>query len=208
MSRTPRRLMLAVAAFAFGVTAISASVPSSAATAATSAAAASSTTYPVQITAANGTITIPSRPTAIVSMSPTATEMLYAIGAGSQVKAVDSYSDYPKNAPRTKLNADDTQRGGDRRLQARPGGGGGRHDRVDGAAGQVRDTGAVRSGRHRPEPGVPAVRRARARPRITWPRPRPRSPRSRGRSRRSWPARRSTPSRSRTTSSSTRPTTR
>ena len=53
----------------------------------------------------NGTITIPARPTAIVSMSPTATEMLYAIGAGSQVKAVDSYSDYPKSAPMTKLNA-------------------------------------------------------------------------------------------------------
>jgi iron complex transport system substrate-binding protein len=105
MSRTTRRLMLAVAAFAFGVTAISTSLPSSAATSATSAVAASSTTYPVQITAANGTITIPSRPTAIVSLSPTATEMLYAIGAGSQVKAVDSYSDYPKNAPHTKLNA-------------------------------------------------------------------------------------------------------
>jgi iron complex transport system substrate-binding protein len=33
--------------------------------------------------------------------------MLYAIGAGSQVKAVDSYSDFPKTAPRTKLNAED-----------------------------------------------------------------------------------------------------
>jgi len=119
MSKTPRRLMLAAAAFAFGVTAISASVPSFAATSATSAAAATSTaadtsaaaaastTYPVQITAANGTVTIPSRPIAIVSLSPTATEMLYAIGAGSQVKAVDSYSDYPKNAPRTKLNAEE-----------------------------------------------------------------------------------------------------
>jgi len=31
--------------------------------------------------------------------------MLYAIGAGSQVKAVDSLSDYPANAPRTKLSA-------------------------------------------------------------------------------------------------------
>ena len=30
--------------------------------------------------------------------------MLYAIGAGSQVKAVDKYSDYPKNAPRTTLD--------------------------------------------------------------------------------------------------------
>jgi iron complex transport system substrate-binding protein len=106
MSSTPRRLLLAAAGFIFGVTTISTSMPSSAATSA-SASAASSTTYPVKITAANGTITVPSRPTAIVSLSPTATEMLYAIGAGKQVKAVDSYSDYPKNAPRTKLNAED-----------------------------------------------------------------------------------------------------
>ena len=40
-----------------------------------------------------------------MSLSPTATEMLYAIGAGSQVKAVDSLSDYPPQAPRTKLSA-------------------------------------------------------------------------------------------------------
>ena len=46
-----------------------------------------------------------SRPRAILSLSPTATEMLYAIGAGSQVKAVDSLSDYPPQAPRTKLSA-------------------------------------------------------------------------------------------------------
>jgi iron complex transport system substrate-binding protein len=31
--------------------------------------------------------------------------MLFAIGAGSQVKAVDSYSDYPPGAPVTKLDA-------------------------------------------------------------------------------------------------------
>jgi iron complex transport system substrate-binding protein len=31
--------------------------------------------------------------------------MLYAIGAGAQVKAVDSLSDYPRQAPRTKLSA-------------------------------------------------------------------------------------------------------
>ena len=31
----------------------------------------------------------------IVSLSPTATEMLFAIGAGDQVVAVDQYSDYP-----------------------------------------------------------------------------------------------------------------
>jgi iron complex transport system substrate-binding protein len=98
MSRTPRRLVLAVAS-TFGLVAFSTGVPSSAAT------SQSSTTYPVQIAAANGNITVPARPTAIVSLSPTATEMLYAIGAGGQVKAVDSFSDYPKNAPRTKLDA-------------------------------------------------------------------------------------------------------
>jgi iron complex transport system substrate-binding protein len=91
--------MLAIAAATFSLTALGASGPSSAATASASAA------YPMKVVAANGTITIPAKPTAIVSMSPTATEMLYAIGAGSQVKAVDSYSDYPKNAPHTKLDA-------------------------------------------------------------------------------------------------------
>jgi iron complex transport system substrate-binding protein len=43
-------------------------------------------------------------PHRIVSLSPTATETLFAIGAGSQVVAVDNDSTYPKNAPRTKLS--------------------------------------------------------------------------------------------------------
>ena len=38
-------------------------------------------------------------PTAIVSLSPTATEMLFAIGAGPQVLAVDEYSYWPPEAP-------------------------------------------------------------------------------------------------------------
>ncbi|MDO9176419.1 MAG: CoA transferase, partial [Actinomycetota bacterium] len=37
-------------------------------------------------------------PQAIVSLSPTATEMLFAIGAGDQVIAVDDYSNYPAEA--------------------------------------------------------------------------------------------------------------
>lgn len=60
--------------------------------------------FPVTVTAANGTVKVSKKPTAIVSLSPTATEMLYAIGAGSQVKAVDNDSDYPAKAPRTKLS--------------------------------------------------------------------------------------------------------
>ena len=43
-------------------------------------------------------------PKRIVSLSATATETLFAIGAGDQVVAVDERSDYPKNAPRTKLS--------------------------------------------------------------------------------------------------------
>jgi iron complex transport system substrate-binding protein len=60
--------------------------------------------FPVTVTTAAGTAHLTSRPDAIVSLSPTATEMLYAIGAGSQVKAVDDDSDYPKQAPMTKLS--------------------------------------------------------------------------------------------------------
>ena len=103
MSSITRRMMVVIAALTFGITAVSTSFPSPTAAAATS----TSTAFPVTISAANGTITVPARPTAIVSMSPTATEMLYVIGAGSQVRAVDSYSTFPKNAPRTKLNEDD-----------------------------------------------------------------------------------------------------
>ena len=40
-----------------------------------------------------------------MSLSPTATEMLFAIGAGGQVVAVDSNSNYPAEAPRTELSA-------------------------------------------------------------------------------------------------------
>jgi iron complex transport system substrate-binding protein len=66
--------------------------------------AAAGGTFPITETAANGSVHIAKRPVAILSLSPTATEMLYAIGAGSQVKGVDNDSDYPPQAPRTKLS--------------------------------------------------------------------------------------------------------
>lgn len=53
-------------------------------------------TYPVTVTTSGGELTISAQPTAIVSLSPTATEMLYAIGAGDQVVAVDKNSNYPE----------------------------------------------------------------------------------------------------------------
>ena len=61
--------------------------------------------FPVTVATAGGKVHLTSRPDTIVSLSPTATEMLYAIGAGAQVKAVDSDSDYPATAPITKLSA-------------------------------------------------------------------------------------------------------
>jgi iron complex transport system substrate-binding protein len=45
-------------------------------------------------------------PSCIVSLSPTATETLYAIGAGPQVQAVDTDSDYPTSGlPKKRINA-------------------------------------------------------------------------------------------------------
>ena len=61
--------------------------------------------FPVTVTTAAGSVHLASRPDSIVSLSPTVTEMLYTIGAGKQVKAVDSLSDYPASAPVTKLSA-------------------------------------------------------------------------------------------------------
>jgi iron complex transport system substrate-binding protein len=60
--------------------------------------------FPVFIRAANGGVEVPRRPGRIVSLSPTATEMLFAIGAGAQVVAVDDQSDYPAGAPATELS--------------------------------------------------------------------------------------------------------
>jgi iron complex transport system substrate-binding protein len=44
-------------------------------------------------------------PKRIVSLSPTATEMLFAVGAGDQVVAVDNNSNFPTDAPVTDLSA-------------------------------------------------------------------------------------------------------
>lgn len=67
-------------------------------------AAAGGSSFPVTLTASNGKVTIKAKPLRIVSLAPTATEDLYAVGAGPQVVAVDQDSDYPANAPVTKLS--------------------------------------------------------------------------------------------------------
>ncbi|MGH8861762.1 MAG: ABC transporter substrate-binding protein, partial [Jatrophihabitantaceae bacterium] len=103
-----RRALLAVAVVSLSLTAGCAGSGSAGPSRQPAAASTSSTTaapFPVTVRSTNGSVTIAAEPAAIVSLSPTATEMLYAIGAGAQVKAVDKDSDYPRGVPRTALNS-------------------------------------------------------------------------------------------------------
>ncbi len=87
------------------VAAATSSAPATSASAVSSASAASSAaSFPVTVTAANGAVTIKSAPARIVSLSPTLTEDLYAVGAGPQVVAVDADSNYPAGVPKTGLS--------------------------------------------------------------------------------------------------------
>ena len=107
--RLTRRAAL-LAALGFGLATVAACGGSSsgaAAPAASSPAAASpsaSAAFPVTVTVGDSSVTLDAQPSRIVSLSPTATETLYAIGAGVQVVAVDDQSNYPTEAPKTDLS--------------------------------------------------------------------------------------------------------
>lgn len=60
--------------------------------------------FPVVIDAPNGQVTVEARPERIVSISPTSTEVLFGVGAGTQVVAVDDQSNFPENVPVTELS--------------------------------------------------------------------------------------------------------
>jgi iron complex transport system substrate-binding protein len=61
--------------------------------------------FPVTLTPAEGDpVTLERRPERIVSLSASNTETLFAMGAGDQVVAVDSLSNYPADAPVTDLS--------------------------------------------------------------------------------------------------------
>jgi len=94
---------VATAAALAGCSSSSSSSASTASSAASSAAAAAAQ-FPVTVTTSSGPVTIKAKPARIVSLSPTGTEDLYAVGAGAQVVAVDADSDYPPGAPVTKLS--------------------------------------------------------------------------------------------------------
>lgn len=107
---TSRRALLAVAGAgllaltACGGSSSAGSTPASGSAAGAATPSASAAVFPVTVTGQNGPVTIARQPTKIVSLSPTATEVLYAVGAGSQVTAVDDQSTYPVDAPKTKLS--------------------------------------------------------------------------------------------------------
>lgn len=60
--------------------------------------------FPVTIENNGTSVTITERPDSIISLSPTATEILFAIDADSQVIAVDDQSNYPAEAPISDLS--------------------------------------------------------------------------------------------------------
>lgn len=66
------------------------------------------TTFPVTVPSEGSRVVVPARPARILSLSPSATQMLYAVGAGRQVVGVDKYSTYPPGAPRTKFTGSET----------------------------------------------------------------------------------------------------
>ena len=74
--------------------------------AATEEAAVSETTVAAEFPVTVGDTTLDAEPQRIVSMSATATEMLFAIGAGDRVIAVDNFSNFPaETASLEKLDA-------------------------------------------------------------------------------------------------------
>ena len=97
MKRSGMRKTASVAALLLAVTACAPS-------ASTDTTTQSGLEFPVTVEADNGSVTIEKRPEAIISLSSTATEMLFDIGASPQVIAVDDQSNYPAGAPMTDLS--------------------------------------------------------------------------------------------------------
>ena len=105
-SRRRRAFALAVSLFTpVALVACGSSSPKAASAAPASAASTVTPSTVAPVAASTTVAALPSgKPAAIVSLSPTATEILFAIGAGPQVIAVDDQSNYPPEAPKTDLS--------------------------------------------------------------------------------------------------------
>jgi iron complex transport system substrate-binding protein len=105
MPRTrPRALVAALTGATLALVLAGCGAGDDAAPASTSPSPSASSDFPVTVDSPTGELTIEARPERIVSLSPSATESLFAIGAGDQVVAVDEYSTYPAEAPVTDLS--------------------------------------------------------------------------------------------------------
>ena len=69
------------------------------------AAASLKTVYPLTISSGGFTTKILKEPKRIISLSPSATEIFFSIGADKQILLVDSLSNYPKRAPISDISA-------------------------------------------------------------------------------------------------------
>jgi cobalamin transport system substrate-binding protein len=98
------RSILVTLALATALAACASSEPDAAGGATPGSASTQPATFPVTVEGTNGSVTIEQQPTRIVSLSPTATEDLFAIGAGDLVIAVDDQSNFPPEAPMTDLS--------------------------------------------------------------------------------------------------------
>jgi iron complex transport system substrate-binding protein len=94
----PRRLAATLAALAIAALPLAGCADNSDDTPAPTGSSAAA--YPVTVAG----VTLDNRPEKIVSLSPTATEMLFAIDAGKQVTAADENSNYPPEAPKSDLS--------------------------------------------------------------------------------------------------------
>ena len=99
----PATTVVTVAAAAAAETTVAAEAPTTSEAASTTAEEAMDDAPPQFPVTVEGVV-IEEMPSAVVSLSPTATEVLFAIGAGGQVTAVDMNSDYPPEAPVTDLS--------------------------------------------------------------------------------------------------------
>jgi iron complex transport system substrate-binding protein len=95
-----KKIHVVVAVSALFLTACGQSSSSSVESAAPTVAA----SFPVTIENNGTLVVIPEQPDAIVSLSATATEILFAIEAGNQVIAVDDQSNFPAEAPISDLS--------------------------------------------------------------------------------------------------------